>query len=172
MLLPFGVPLVAMLIYQYAAPWLSPLLAGDLYAFCFGCMGLAILAYAIVITAMSLRASAWPTTPGRITSSGEEKVNTYDEGVTVKYCVTYDYEVNGQRYGGGRVTVAFPFSSNISWLSKRTLTRYPKRTLVNVRYNPKNPRESVLHPWTAGQVVIWLIAAGLIVLAWRLGVAR
>ena len=70
------------------------------------------------------------------------------------------------------MTVAIPFSSNISWLSRRTLAKYPVGTHVDVHYNPKNPRESVLHPWSAGHAVRLLIAAGFIALAWALAASE
>jgi hypothetical protein len=178
LLLPFGVPLVAILIYNYAADWLTSIGAVDWltafvaaapHAACFGGVGLAILAYALVLIVVAVRASAWPVTPGKIVAAGVDEITSDEESIrSFKPCITYAYEVNGRQYRGGRVTVAMPFASNISWLSRRTLAKYPVGTHVDVHYNPKNPRESVLHPWTAGHVVRLLIAAGFFALAWAL----
>jgi hypothetical protein len=169
MLFPFGVPLVAIQIYRYSADWLIALFDSAPYAFCFGTWGLATLAYAIVLTGMAVRASAWPTTSGRIVSAGVEEISYSDgEGTLFKPNITYAYEVNGRRYKGGRMTVAFPLSSNISFVSKRTLAKYPLKTKVDVHYNPKWPAESVLHPWSARLAVPWLLAVGLIALTWAL----
>ena len=103
-----------------------------------------------------------------------DRISSYDADSSDRFkpSITYVYEVNGRQYRGGRVTVAIPFSSNISWLSRRTLAKYPVGTKVDVRYNPKNPRESVLHPWSAGHAVRLLIAAGLIALAWALAASE
>ena len=183
LLLPFGVPLVAILIYNYAVDWLTAVGAVDgltafvvaaPYAACYGSVGLAILGYALVLIVMAMRASTWPTTRGRIVCAGVDRISSYDADSSDRFkpSITYVYEVNGRQYRGGRVTVAIPFSSNISWLSRRTLAKYPEGTHVDVHYNPKNPRESVLHPWSAGHAVRLLIATGLIALAWALAAAK
>jgi hypothetical protein len=178
LLLPFGVPLAAILIYNYAARWLTAVgavdwlrafVAASPYAACFGGVGLAILGYAFILIVMAVRASAWPVTRGRIVSAGVDRISSLDADSTDRFkpSITYAYEVNGRRYGGGRVTVAIPFGSNVSWLSRRTLAKYPVGTDVDVHYNPKNPRESVLHPWS-GHVVRLLIAAGFLAVAWAM----
>jgi hypothetical protein len=173
MLLPFGVPLVAIQIYHYCFDWLIALFDAAPDAFCFVSWGLVVLAYAIVLTGMAVRASAWPTMSGRIVSSSVEEIPYSDgEGTLFKPNITYVYDVNGRRYKGGRMTVAFPFSSNISFVSKRTLGKYQVKTKVDVHYNPKWPAESVLHPWSARLAVPWLLAAGLIALAWALAAAK
>jgi hypothetical protein len=181
LLLPFGVPLVAMLIYNYAVGWLTSVGAIDwLKAFVaatpwaagYAGLGLAILAYALVLVVMAVRASTWPVTRGRIDGAGVDTITSIDADYSDRFkpFITYVYEVNGRQYRGGRVTVAIPFASRISWLSRRTLAKYPVGTQVDVHYNPKNPRESVLHPWSAGHAVRLLIAAGFLALAWALAV--
>jgi hypothetical protein len=183
LLLPFGVPLIAILIYNYAVDWLTAVgaidwltafVAATPYAACFAGVGLAILGYALVLIVIAVRASAWPVTRGRIDSSGVDIITSMDADSTDRFkpSIMYVYEVNGRQYRGGRVTVAIPFSSNISWLSRRTLAKYPVGTHVDVHYNPKNPRESVLHPWSAGHAVRLLIAAGFLALAWALAVPQ
>src|SRR5262249_58179496 len=104
---------------------------------------------------------------------GVDRISSLDANSSDRFkpSITYVYEINGRKYRGGRVTVAIPLSSNISWLSRRTLAKYPVGTLVDVHYNPKNPRESVLHP-SSGHVVRLLIAAGFLAWAWALAVAQ
>jgi len=174
MLFPFGVPLVAIGIYNLTADWVSAAWTAAPYAVCFGGVGLAILGYALILIVMAVRASTWPTTRGRIDSAGVDTITSLDADSSDRFkpSITYVYEVNGRKYRGGRVTVAIPLSSNISWLSRRTLAKYPVGTLVDVHYNPKYPSESVLHPWTAGHAVRLLIAAGFLVLAWALAVPQ
>ncbi|MBI3409479.1 MAG: DUF3592 domain-containing protein [Planctomycetes bacterium] len=169
MLFPFGVPLAAIWIYNLAADWVSAAWIAEPWAFSVGVLGLAILAYAIVLTALSVRASAWPTTRGKIVLAHVAEFSTEDPGVSrFKPSVLFDYTVNGRHYRSGRVTMMVGFSSRISHLSRRTLAKYPEGTEVDVHYNPKWPAAAVLHPWSAGHLYPWLIAAVLFALAWRL----
>lgn len=167
MLFPFGVPLVAIGIYNFAADWIIASWTAAPFAFSVGIFGLAILAYAIILTGLSVRASTWPITRGEVVLAHVEEFNTETPGVSrFKPSVLYAYTVNGRHYRSGRVTMMVGFSSRISYLSRRTLAKYPVGTPVDVHYNPKWPSEAVLHPWSAGHLDPWLVAAGLLALAW------
>ncbi len=169
MLFPFGVPLVALCIYDLAADWVIAAWTAEPWSFSFGLLALAILAYAIVLMALSVRASTWPTTPGKIVLAHVQEFSTENPGVSrFKPSVHFVYTVNGRNYKSGRVTMMVGFSSRISHLSRQTLAKYPRGTPVDVHYNPKWPAEAVLHPWSATQLGPWLIASALFALAWRL----
>lgn len=169
MLFPFGVSLVALGIYNLAADWIIAAWTAEPWSFSFGLIGLAFLAHAIILLALSVRASTWPTTPGKIVLSHVQEFSTESPGVSrFKPSVLYVYTVNGRNYKSGRVNMMVGFSSRISHLTRQTLARYPRGTPVDVHYNPKWPAAAVLHPWSATQFGPWLVAAALFALAWML----
>ena len=173
MLFPFGVPLVAIQIYNYSADWLTAFAVAEPFAFGFGSLGLAMLGYAILLTGMDVRASTWPTTSGKIVTADVDEFSTENPGVSrSKPYVMYAYAVNGRHYRSGRMFMTVGFSSHITTLFRRELAKYPVGTQVNVHYNPKWPSAAVLYPWSAGHVVPWLIAAGFLALAWALAASE
>ncbi|GEM_PF-1330131 len=60
--------------------------------------------------------------------------------------VVYEYEVNGIKYLSNRVRVQDKHGPTMGGVlySGPLLKRYPKGALVNVYYNPQNPKESAL----------------------------
>ncbi|HVF72261.1 MAG TPA: DUF3592 domain-containing protein [Chthoniobacterales bacterium] len=88
--------------------------------------------------------TAWPTTPGRITSSGTKKVMFRRQPL-----ITYSYAVHGAPYTSQRVSFAAGYpGKDIDSI----LARYPVGSEVNVAHDPQNPAEATLETGATAQV--------------------
>ena len=169
-------PLVAAAIYFHGVDWLKARLPDPkvapfvMAATGFGAVALFMgLGFFLYI----LRAYRWPVTRGRIVASGVESFidRQLDEGRFYnrrhyKSGVVYEYEVNGRKYRGDRVTLGLTVSSNLPGVARMTARRYPVGTEVRVRYDPKTPSESVLRPFSVLHLIIFVAAGAVLWLAW------
>jgi Protein of unknown function (DUF3592) len=172
-----GAPVVAMLAYSGAVDWLSGRPDGDHAPFvaAAGGFGLAALLMAIGLPFVALRTARWPTTPGRIVSSGVERyIDTDADGRRTMYraTVVYAYEVNGLEYRGDRVTSGGVMSASFPGAARRAAAKYPVGREVMVHYNPREPGDSVLRPWSWTFVFPLLVAAAVLALAWAVATGR
>ncbi len=94
---------------------------------------------------------SWPSVKGRIVESRIEKKIKYkydgrEKKREVSYIphIGYEYMVDGQHYSGSRVS--FNGISTTYWGAKRLVDRYPENKMVDVHYNPDNPKNAVLEP--------------------------
>src|SRR5208282_3572132 len=112
-----------------------------------GGLGLLVLFFALGFTWVVRRAAKWPATRGRVVAADveayrvwRESVRSYWQPLTLyKPSVVYTYEVNGRQYAGDRPTIGSTLSSTLPGLAKRTATKYPVGTEVDVYYNPASP---------------------------------
>jgi hypothetical protein len=109
------------------------------------CLGFAALAslfiYAIQRNAALQR--TWPTTTGRVESSGVHAFESRDNDdgrLRTKYRadVVYSYEVAGVRYTRDKLGSS-ETSSNIEKFARRIADRYPAGSTIEIHYNPANP---------------------------------
>jgi len=96
-------------------------------------------------------AQAWPTTTGVVLDSFVETATSYDstsnaETTSFTPRVTYEYEVNGQRYRSDRLKTSDGFfrAGLLPGSAEAVVARYPAGAQVFVYYNPANPHEAVL----------------------------
>ena len=97
-------------------------------------------------SAQKAAAARWPTTPGTITAASV--VMQGQAGGRGGYWVpslSYDYSVNGQAFVGHRIRFGFVGSQSRSTV-ERMIAPYAVGSTGLLRYDPQNPRESVLEP--------------------------
>jgi hypothetical protein len=105
------------------------------------------------------RTEAWPSVSGRIIESrivrGVFSSSWYTREEE-RYCVRYGYTVNGSRLQSETVSVVDSHRPN------DIVRKYPAGITVEVFYDPKNARSSVLEP--GGVPHLWYLIVGLPVL--------
>lgn len=98
----------------------------------------------------------WPVTSGKIVHAHLKEVQhtSHDDNKSFfgnssytdyEIVISYDYEVDGRNFTGTRIEVSGPSFSRESEAVK-VLSSYKEGEIVNVYYNPKNPKASVLVP--------------------------
>src|SRR5262245_9024358 len=94
-------------------------------------------------------AQAWPSAPGVVLSSFVNTESSYDStsnSETTSYHphVTYEYDVNGQRYRSERLKASDGFyrAGMLPGNAQAVVDRYPPGAQITVYYNPANPQES------------------------------
>ena len=97
------------------------------------------------------KAASWPSTPGIVRSVSLRKAATSPSisGHSVRtrvYIVSlsYSYSVGGKQYVGTRVQFGAPRRETVRDAAEERYTRYRVDQEVSVRYDPVDPRESVL----------------------------
>jgi len=109
----------------------------------------------------SKKISEWPTTEGTMnTCTLKEELNS--EGNTKReLIVDYSYSVSGNSFTGNRI--GYECTDGAYW--KESLAFYKKLSgarTVTVRYNPSNPKESVL-AFGISRFSLFLLVLGIIV---------
>lgn len=140
--------------------------------------GLATALFALAMGRMTQRAARWPVARGRIVESGVDafvlRRDPDDSSRSLQYRprVVYSYEVNGRTYSGDRLAMGTVASSSLVAMAQKTADEYPVGREVQVHYNPDGPGESVLHPRSATHLLLWVIAAAILALAWAIATGR
>src|SRR5262249_45599526 len=173
----FGVlPLAGIFGYEYGVAWLkaNKVQNAPFVAAATG-FGLLALLFAIGYTGMIFQMVRWPTTSGRIISSGVQEYQVSDEDgrrTQYKVSVVYSYEVRGRKYTSDRLRMGVTVSGTIAGMAKRTARYYPVGDEVTVYYNPKKPGDAVLHPYPSLFILPWLMAAAVLWLAWAVATGQ
>jgi hypothetical protein len=94
--------------------------------------------------------AAWPLTDGRIQNSAVEYRRGDKGGGTYHAEILYTFTVDGQTHSGNHVAFGDYGSSNPSH-AQSIVNRYPKDSVVPVRYLPSDPDLCVLEPGLKGQ---------------------
>ncbi len=96
-------------------------------------------------------AQAWPSVTGVVLSAQVDTQTSWDstsgaESTSFRPSITYEYEVNGQRYRGDRLRAsdAFYTAGMLPGSAQAVVDRYRPGAPVTVYYNSQNPNESVL----------------------------
>jgi hypothetical protein len=98
----------------------------------------------------------WPSAEGNIRSSSVAYHSGDDGGGTYHAEILYTFTVDGQTHSGNKVAFGDYGSSNPSH-AQTIVNRYPKGTIVQVRYSPDDPDVCVLEPGLKAQA--WAIPA-------------
>jgi Protein of unknown function (DUF3592) len=119
--------------------------------------GLGLLLTAAFDLRKAYRAKTWPTTQGKILSSGLAEVSDSD-GTTYKVAILYEYSVNGvsHRSDVWRLRAG---SSSFTKAATKAVERYPLGATVNVYFNPEDPADAMLEP---GRVSWSLLLGGVV----------
>ncbi len=94
----------------------------------------------LFLTAKNVVAQWYPSVPGEITHSAEQR--EVNESFDAK--VRFRYVVNGQEFTGHRLHFLNLRDVSQSSKAQRTLARYPVGQRVDVIYNPNDPSDSAL----------------------------
>ena len=108
------------------------------------------------------KTQSWPSAPGRVISSEIESSSstsrspgrTSRSDTDYRVRVRYSYEVAGQKLEGKRLQYGYGSHDERS-SAKKEQSRYPSGKEVQVYYDPKNPKDSVL---VRGSGTSWLTA--------------
>jgi hypothetical protein len=96
-----------------------------------------------------LAAGSWPQADARVIDSGVDAQIRHRKGQEVrrfKPRVSYEYEVNGQRFTGDRVKYGVASATMSEDEADQVLARYPKGAAAKVHYLAERPHISVLQP--------------------------
>ncbi len=140
------------------------------------CIGFALLASLVIfgIQRHAARQRAWPTVRGRIARSDVQEFQELehrDSGrdrwrTAYRADIIYNYEIDGVRYTGDVAAGGTRVSSNIESFARKMADKYPAGTVLDIRYNPDNPAESVLQPAGRWLLLLWLVPAIMLTLAY------
>jgi uncharacterized membrane protein YuzA (DUF378 family) len=142
------------------------------------CVGFALLASLIIwaIQRHAARQRTWPKAPAVIEHSDvrafEELEGNSGSGrwrTVYRADIIYRYDVGGVRYTGDMVSGGMRVSSNIESVARKAAAKYPAGMRLDIRYNPDNPAESVLKPMGQWVLLLWLIPASVLLLAYFAG---
>lgn len=173
-----AVPLLGIFFYFHGVDWIKPYLAHpDRAPFVTAALafGLLVLLFAFAFTRYVRQASHWPVVRGKIVATGVEAYREWrDVGYQKRYRyyksnVIYTYEVHGRKYAGDRIRLGVVTSATSPRSGKRLAAKYPVGKEVDVHYDPKRPGDSVLQPRTLWFLLPWLVAIGMLTLAWWAG---
>jgi hypothetical protein len=177
-----AVPLLAAAVYFHGVDWLKAHLANPgraPFVAAAGGFGLAVLLFGLAFMAYVRKAAKWPVTRGRIVAADVQAFqdrrhswSDYAYRRHYKPSVVYEYEVNGRKYRGDRLTIGVVVSATLPGFARRTAARYPVGTEVDVHYDPNKPGESVLHPRSAMHWLIFVAAGIMLTLAWAVATGR
>jgi hypothetical protein len=100
----------------------------------FCALGLIGISVGFGLLQQHMKARQWLTVKGKVLESA---VTGFDEDFIQ---ITYEYKVRGRAYVGDRFNVSRGSVGNAS----ETIKQYQPGAIVDVLYNPQNPRESAL----------------------------
>jgi len=112
----------------------------------------------------------WPATPGQISRSAAywdwARTGIRNNVLAYRLDLAYDYDVQGRRYQGQRVSFSsWDPKTSLNLFNGWTAQRYPVGARVAVYFDPHDPANSVIEPgirasaWTAvllGMILIWI----------------
>ena len=94
----------------------------------------------LFLTAKNVVAQWYPSVPGEITHSAEQR----EVGESFDTEVRFRYSINGQEFTGTRLHFLNLRDVSRPAQAQRTLARYPVGQRVEVIYNPNDPSDSAL----------------------------
>jgi hypothetical protein len=166
--------IVAVLVALIFGGWFGISKLGDLMAtlvrnpgqapFVTACIVFALLA-ALGIFAIQRNAArqrSWPTVRGKVERSGVhefQELQRRDSGP----------DVYRTAYRGATAASGARVSSNVQAIARKRAEKYPVGAEVDVHYNPDNPAESVIKPGGRALLLLWLIPAAMVTLAYFAG---
>jgi hypothetical protein len=177
-----GGPLLGIAYYFSALDWLRSHLHDPSrapFVAALSGFGLLCLLFTLAFWRYVGQAARWPTVPGKIIASSTEAFVARDlidgrfrKRIHHKSSVQYEYEVNGRKYSGDRLTIGLVISANFPGYARRVAAKYPVGKEVDVHYDPSRPGESVLQPRSAWHLLLPIIVVGVGVLVWAVATGR
>jgi hypothetical protein len=90
-----------------------------------------------------------------------ERSRDIDSGYMYRAEISYRYTVADEDFVGSRASFGDALSLSWSGPAVRVVQRYKVNSHVRVRYDPDNPRESVLEPGMNGMVIFGALVGAL-----------
>lgn len=128
--------------------------------------GLAGIGYALFMPGyrqlkIGLGSANWPTVPGILRLAEISSSTDSDDDTIYTFNVVYEYGVEGKNYQNSRLGVR-PVTANTTEDLAEYLQNYSVGQEIEVRYNPNDPKESILVPGTRAWSWILVILGGLV----------
>ena len=145
-----------------------------LFVFLFGGFGLIVAAILVASLREAAAMKRWPVAKGRVLSSRvEEYVDIVGSRGSrsrariklYRPIVTYEYTIDGRRFQSNRITQSPAWNRGAPDFAEQIVQRYPAGSVIDVRYNPKRPADSVLKPSVPNWKLGFAIAVALFGLA-------
>jgi len=104
--------------------------------------------------------NSWPTVPGKVTKSkvvrknriGSKGQTTYQYNIDFEY----EYKVAGEKFKGKRLRF-FHVYGNARKFVDSMAEKYPVDQTVDVFYNTRNPKSSVIQPGVSSGIFMFII---------------
>lgn len=109
----------------------------------FFAVGLGLLAYVAYSAGKSKEASTWPVVEGRLLAANIQSSTDSESKTTYGVKVSYEYVVDGTPYTGDRLAFGYASSSGRE-AHQDILDKLRSGEVVEVRYSPRDPQNSVL----------------------------
>ena len=111
------------------------------------------------------RSKAWPIAAGRVTASDvkvETRTERDDNGGTRTVQmygarVGYSYSVAGVAYEGHLVDWIDGVETSLEAPARKVVEKYPVGQLVNVYYDPVDPKMAILEPWRIKGILLLIL---------------
>jgi hypothetical protein len=105
---------------------------------------LAWFIYSAIGIIKAIETKSWPTTNGIVLSSEVKRGNNSKGSPKFEPVINYTYEIGSEEHSSNKYSSTIARGSSM-W-AKEIIVQYPDNSEIEVFYNPKNPKESVLDP--------------------------
>ncbi len=130
------------------SPWF-PKGAHPVFAIFFGVAALMTFMAQLASRKMARIAAGWPRAQGRVMRSETEGYYDSTGGgsnrrMVYEPVVEYAFSVEGKEYRSTQLRLGGKLASSMKEIADQVVARYPEGSAVEVRYDPKNPTQSVV----------------------------
>ncbi|MFV0538642.1 MAG: DUF3592 domain-containing protein [Dysgonomonas sp.] len=125
------------------------------------CVGLFVLYLYLYIK--SKQSLDWHKAEGVVLKSELDKYRTGGELTSYRAKIEYSYTIEEKTYHSKRIFYGDILRHNFSFSNKKLIDKYKKGDVVNVFYNPHNPKEAVLQQGVHFEVIRILITIFLMI---------
>jgi len=105
---------------------------------------LAWFIYSAIGFTKGLSTLGWPETQGKVITCYVKRVPSSKGPSKFQPVISYSYEINSVEYVSDRYSSTMARGSSL-WASE-VISQHPVNSSIQVFYNPKNPKDSVLNP--------------------------
>lgn len=141
-----------------------------LFPLVFLVIGIGVLLWTGWDVVSALRSRRWPQVDGTIVVSDLQRSKDSEGGFMYRPEVTYRYSIDGKEYTGSRTRYGDWLQLSWSKPAVKTVRRYAVGTAVAVRYDPRDPEDSVLEPGVHGVLFGCLVFGAMFAIFGILGV--
>ena len=107
-------------------------------------LGLFLTLHFFYLLVASNETNRWVQTVGKILHSEIECLDSNEPSITYLLKVKYQFTINNKTYHSKKIYWGDYIATNFPYRQKKRLKKYAINNMVDVYYNPENPKESVL----------------------------